>query len=226
MLLLVVVVREHMATPTKAQLDAILEQVLAAGEKKSFELKATQKLCFGYNVPHSGQPTILFMKGKSDGGNVIENKCDACLISGKPSREVPRGFHSRAAAGRSLLAHICTLARFWIRATIATWVFVPIIIIFKVLNGAIAGMAFGQLFNSYFEAARGRTFCLGFQGGLPIFNEEGAVVAAFAGSGDTGVNDELCLAAGLLAAGLEQREDDGGFIWRPAATDRGQKIRC
>ena len=79
-----------MATPTAAELDAILDAVLVGGARKAAELKASQPLCFGYKTADGRVGPVVFMPNKSDGAGVVENKCDASLLSGRPSRETRR----------------------------------------------------------------------------------------------------------------------------------------
>ena len=214
-----------MAAPTRAELDAMLATVLAVGGPHSLEIKATALLCFGY-VDAVGASRVVYMDGKRDGAAVIANKCEAAIAFAKPSRLVPRGFYARERAGRGVVAHGLNLLRFWAGATAATWALLPVVLALRAAAACLppckrpCTAAFFALLNCYFALARGRTFCLGFQGGAPIFDESGAVVAAFAASGALGSQDEACLAAGLEAAGLARVDgDDGalrGFAWKAA----------
>ena len=202
-------------TPTVAEMDAILDAVLVGGSRKCAELEAVP-LCFGYKTADGVLGPVRSMPGKDDDGAcVVENKCDTSLLSGKPSRETPRGFLTAAGAGRSVWAHRRRVFMFCASVAATFWRRWPFILLFSVLRRAEAAeRSFMAMLFGWFAAANPRVMCLGFQGGVPIFNEEGAVVAAFAGSGARGDQDEDCLREGLKHAGLEDRPDGVGFVWR------------
>lgn len=181
-----------MATPTAAELDAILDAVLVGGARKAAELKAAKPLCFGYKTADGRVGPVVFMPNKSDGACVIENKCDASLLSGKPSRETPRDFVSRADSGRSAAAHACRAAQFCASCVLTFWLYVPAMVVLQLLDKTRTEALFFGMLNAHggrrlcpvkkkrrppfrwFAATNPRVFHLGFQGGLPVPRRRGA----------------------------------------------------
>ena len=209
-----------MAAPSREELDAVLGTLLEVGTLYVKE-KKTALLCFGYIDGAGRMGSIKYCEGKKNGAAIIVNKCEASMLAGKPSRLVPKGFYARALTGRGVVPHALNLLRFFVLASCATWALFPLIVLFRVFHKRWCTICFFMLLNCYFSLTKNRTYALGFQGGLPVFDEDGAVVAAFAASGATGEQGEDCLVAGLARAGLERWDDcDGnaaGFVWRGSA---------